>query len=327
MSRFEIGYPSARVKTVLVIDDSATMRALVCAALREKNLFDRYVEASDGAAGLRLAAEVKPDLVLCDLVMPGLDGYGFLDGFRATEAGARIPVLMLSSEQEAGKKVGGLERGANDYILKPCPPAELCARVANYLRMKFLQDELEAKNRELSSKNAELATMAITDVLTQLHNRRHFMERAEQNFARAERAGTPLGLLLADVDHFKQINDTRGHQAGDRVLQAVARAVREGVRLGDVVARWGGEEFVVLLPDADFVASMHVAEKLRQVVEELTLADAGARVTISVGVGGYPAPGVDSLSTLIEVADQALYRAKQGGRNRTESLFPGPAMR
>ena len=314
--------PSGGVKTVLVIDDSATMRALLCAALREKNLFDRYLEASDGAAGLRVAAEEEPDLVLCDLVMPGLDGYGFLEGFRATDAGARIPVLMLSSEQEAEKKVGGLERGANDYIVKPCPPAELCARVANYLRMKVLQDELEAKNRELSLKNAELATMAITDSLTQLHNRRYFMQRAEQDFARAERAGSPLGLLIADVDHFKQINDTCGHQAGDRVLQEVARAVRDSVRQGDVVARWGGEEFVVLLPDSDFSASMLVAEKLRKVVEELAVPGAAQRVTISVGVGGFPAPGVESLPMLIEVADQGLYRAKQSGRNRTESLRP-----
>jgi diguanylate cyclase (GGDEF)-like protein len=310
------------VKTVLVIDDSATMRALVCAALREKNLFDRYVEASDGAAGLRAAADVTPDLVLCDLVMPGVDGYGFLERFRATEVGARVPVLMLSSEQEAAKKVGGLERGANDYIVKPCPPAELCARVANYLRMKSLQDELEAKNRELSVKNAELATMAITDSLTQLHNRRHFIERGEQEFARAARAGAPLGLLLCDVDHFKQVNDSYGHHAGDRVLQEVARLVRDAVRQGDVVARWGGEEFVVLLPDADYGASMRVAEKLRTVVESKAFSGTGAPITISIGVGGYPAPGVDSLFSLIEIADQALYRAKQAGRNRTESLRP-----
>lgn len=312
------------MKTLLVIDDSATMRALVCAALQGKGLFDRIVEAEDGEAGLRAAAELAPDLVLCDLVMPRLDGFGFLEGFRATDAGRRVPVLMLSSEQEAEKKVGGFARGANDYILKPCPPAELCARVENYLRLKLLQDELEAKNRELSLRNAELAAMAITDSLTQLHNRRHFVERGEQDFARAVRAETPLGLLMVDVDHFKQINDNWGHQEGDRVLREVSRSVRDSVRQGDVVARWGGEEFIVLLPDTDFVASERVAEKLRRGVEELDLGRGSPKVTISVGVGGYPAPGVESLFALVEVADQALYRAKRAGRNRTESLRPPP---
>jgi diguanylate cyclase (GGDEF)-like protein len=301
------------------------MRALVCAALRDEGLFERYLEASDGEEGLRLAAEAPPDLVLCDLVMPGLDGYGFLERFRATEAGRRVPVLMLSSEQDGEKKLGGFARGANDYILKPCPPAELCARVVNYLRLKLLQDELEAKNRELSLKNAELAKMAITDPLTQLYNRRHFMERAEQDFSRALRARAPLGLLMLDVDHFKRINDTWSHHEGDQVLQGVASAVRDSVREGDVVARWGGEEFVVLLPDSDFPSSTRVAEKLRGAVEGLDLGPAGVRVTISIGIGVFPAPGVESLPALLEVADQGLYRAKQTGRNRAVSLSPPPA--
>lgn len=310
------------VKTVLVIDDSATTRALICGALRERGIFDRFIEAADGEAGLRAAAENTPDLVLCDLLMPGVDGLEFVERFRATPEGRQVPVLMLTRVQDVEKKLGGFDRGANDYIIKPCPPAELCARVENYLRLKLLQDELESQNRELSMRNAELASMAVTDSLTQLHNRRHFIERAEQDFARAKRAGTPLGLLMLDVDHFKRINDTWGHQEGDRVLREVAHKVRASVRQGDVVARWGGEEFVVLLPNTDFAACARVAEKVRQAVEELELEGASLRVTVSVGAGGYPAPGVDSLAALLEVADQALYRAKQGGRNRTDSLRP-----
>jgi two-component system chemotaxis family response regulator WspR len=292
---------------------------LIKGSLGSEGLFDRILEAPDGEAGLRLADKAEPDLVLCDLVMPGLDGLGFLDRFRARERNRNIPVLMLSGEDAAETKVESFTRGANDYIVKPCSPAELVARVRNYLRLKQLQDDLEQKNRELELKNAELAEMSITDALTGLHNRRFFLERASEEFARARRTKRSLGVLLVDADHFKAINDTYGHQQGDRVLVAIARAIANATRQGDVVARFGGEEFVVLLPEVDDAAAVKVGEKLLSAVSTSEVACLDGRpITVSVGASTYPQAGIDSVDGLVSCADQALYRAKRGGRNRCE---------
>jgi two-component system cell cycle response regulator len=305
-----------RPKVALIIEDSRATRRIIVKMLEEDHLFDLLLEAENGQTGLRMAAGQAVDLVLCDLDMPDLDGFGFLERFRAEPRNETVPVLMLSGTGASEKKVEGLRRGANDYIVKPCSRDELCARVRNYLRMKLLQDELKRKNQELESINAELARSAITDPLTGLHNRRHFMRRANEETKRAQRHGRCFGLLMMDVDHFKRINDGFGHQVGDDVLIAVAAGLRKTLRETDLLARFGGEEFIIGLPETPRDGSAILADRLRQIVATTAMPSVDRAVTVSVGVACVPSPGVDSVDQLISRADAALYRAKREGRNR-----------
>jgi two-component system, cell cycle response regulator len=316
----------SRGKAVLIVDDSRTIRAAIRETLQEQGLFDEYLEAENGWAGLKLALTRPVDLVLCDLEMPGLDGFGFILRFRADPRTKMIPVLMLSGQGSPEKKVEGFARGANDYLVKPCHPAELCARVKNYLKLKLLQDEIAAKNRELSRMNSELAELATTDALTGVHNRRHFMSRATEELKRCRRHRHQFGILLFDADHFKRINDTLGHAQGDKVLVAIAGSLRKALRETDLVARFGGEEFVVGLPETPLDHTMMVAERLRAGIEALEIEGMDRPVTVSVGVCAYPASTSDSVSEMIALADEALYRAKATGRNRVEVASP-PASR
>jgi two-component system cell cycle response regulator len=313
-----------RGKAVLIVDDSRTIRASIRETLQEQGLFEEYLEAENGWAGLKLALTRPVDLVLCDLEMPGLDGFGFILRFRADPRTKHIPVLMLSGQGSPEKKVEGFARGANDYLVKPCHPAELCARVKNYLKLKLLQDEIAAKNRELSRMNLELAELATTDALTGVHNRRHFMARATEELKRCRRHRHQFGVLLFDADHFKRINDTLGHPQGDKVLVAIAASLRKALRETDLVARYGGEEFVVGLPETPLDHTMMVAERLRAGIEALEIDGMDRPVTVSVGVCAYPASTSDSIAEMIALADEALYRAKAGGRNRVVVASTGP---
>jgi two-component system cell cycle response regulator len=311
-----------RPKVALIVEDSRATRRIIMKMLEEDRLFDVLLEAENGQTGLRIAASQPVDLVLCDLDMPDLDGFGFLDRFRADTRNETVPVLMLSGTGANEKKVEGLHRGANDYIVKPCSRDELCARVRNYLRMKLLQDELKRKNHELESINAELARSAITDPLTGLHNRRFFMKRAQEEIKRALRHGRCFGLLMLDVDHFKRINDTFGHQVGDDVLVAVAGCLKKTLRESDLLARFGGEEFIIGLPETGREGSDTLADRLRQVVGGHAMPGLDRAVTVSVGVAYVPSAGVESVDQLISRADAALYRAKREGRNRVASDAP-----
>ncbi|MEO6418726.1 MAG: diguanylate cyclase [Polyangiaceae bacterium] len=317
--------PSSPANAVLVIDDSRTIRRILRDTLEASGLFRVVLEATDGAEGLRVAASSSVDLVLCDLDMPNVDGFGFLRGFRADARNERIPVLMLSGSGESRNKVEGFALGANDYIVKPCDPPELCARVSNYLRLKILQDQLESKNRELEAKNQELAELATTDSLTGLHNRRHFLARMNDELNRSLRYGHPFAMLMLDIDHFKRINDTKGHPVGDEVLIAIARTLRTVLRKTDLLARFGGEEFVVCLPEATRESSLHVAEKVRVAVEACVIPSLDWAVTVSIGVAWHPTPGAETVEELLRVADDGLYRAKRGGRNRVAMPLTIPA--
>jgi diguanylate cyclase (GGDEF)-like protein len=310
--------PEPRGKAVLIVDDSRTIRSSIRETLQQAGLFDEYLEAENGWAGLRLALTQPVDLVLCDLEMPGLDGFGFIMRFRADTRTKTVPVLMLSGQASPEKKVEGFARGANDYLVKPCHPAELVARVKNYLKLKLLQDEIAEKNRELSRMNAELAELATTDALTGVHNRRHFMSRATEELKRCRRHRHQFGMLILDADHFKRINDTLGHPQGDRVLVAIAQTLRKALRETDLVARFGGEEFVVGLPETPLEQTIFVAERLRSSIEALQIEGQPWPVTVSIGVCAYPVANTDNVDEMLKLVDDALYRAKASGRNRVE---------
>ncbi len=299
--------------TCLIIDDSESVRNLVGRILAEERIFDSCLQASDGIEGFKLLLKHQPDLVLCDVVMPGIDGFTFLRLKNGKPEFNRTPVIMLTGQEDVSKKVQGLEAGASDYLTKPFEPKELIARVRVHLKIKQLQDELERKNLELE-------WLSQTDGLTRINNRRHFMELVELEFARAERYKSPLTYLMLDIDHFKKINDTHGHQAGDHILVEMAKCLSTSLRNIDIVGRYGGEEFGLFLPETNEDGGRIVAERDRMRIEsmEIFLPDFRKPVRITVSIGGvtYPRPDIKGPDDLIRLADLALYESKQNGRNR-----------
>lgn len=300
--------------TILIIDDSPTELKEIISFLEPAKLFDKYLEAHDGMEGFKTLINEQVELVICDLIMPNMDGIKFLE-MVATQEGLRdIPVIMLTAKEDRKSKVLGLDHGACDYVTKPFFAEELIARVKVQLKLKGQQDNLKKSNKILT----ELTTR---DPLTQFHNRRSMMEILEREIDRCKRKDSPLSIAMFDIDHFKLVNDEFGHQAGDSVLISLAESTRSRLRSYDLVARYGGEEFVMILPDTPHEGAILVAERLRTRIEKLEFKGeiANLRVTISLGVASFPSEDVTSVDSLIRAADAALYRAKRGGRNRVES--------
>ena len=216
-----------------------------------------------------------------------------------------VPVIVLAERRDV--LLGALQRGAHDCMVAAVDPAELDARLAAALRARGLHDALVDANRRL-------AEQALTDELTGLANRRHGEQQLERQVALCVRNGQDLGLTRIDIDHFKTINDSRGHQAGDRVLVEVARRLADAIRGGDELARWGGDEFVVLLPNTDRAGVVRAAERLRDAVAGAPIALEGADVGVTISVGWAHWAG-DTASDLLVRADRALYAAKAAGRD------------
>jgi two-component system cell cycle response regulator len=306
--------------SVLVVEDSETVRREIVNALKEKSMFSFYHEAVDGLQGFKALLGRKIDLVLCDVDMPRMDGFKFIGLVQSREELRDIPIILLTGKEDRESKIRGLDLGASDYITKPFDAGELLARVRVHLKMKTLQDELKQAN-EL------LLAISNTDHLTGLHNRRYLEDSLGKEFHRAQRNGCNLALLIMDIDHFKAINDTYGHQQGDSVLYKVASVFHKELRDYDIAARFGGEEFVAVIPEASLSEAVKVAERIRKSIEKITLDGeiAQAKITVSLGVSAFPAERVDSPAALISEADKALYRAKSNGRNRVETMLPPPA--
>jgi diguanylate cyclase (GGDEF)-like protein len=300
--------------TILVIDDSAVARELILDALRRANLQADLAVAGNGSEALTFLEERLADVILCDLEMPGIDGLGFLDRVKASDTLRDIPVIILTGHEACAEKIRGLERGACDYVTKPFDPGELVARVKVQLKIKSLQDQLRESNRQLER-------LSLTDALTGLANRRRFMTVLEQSFAHSQRHAAPLGLVMLDIDHFKQINDSYGHQSGDKVLTALAGLLKILSDDNILAARYGGEEFVLILPGLPLETAVGEAERLRRQVEDLSFSGvlANLRLTASFGVAAFPHAAIHTMDQLVWEADDALYRAKRNGRNRVEA--------
>jgi len=316
-----------RVPCVLVIEDSPFELDQIKVALEAAGY--RFVVANTGIQGMKLAREVLPDLILLDMVLPDLSGRETCRHLRAQEELRGIPIIIVTVKGKMEDKVLGLSEGATDYVTKPFDPMELQARVAAALRMKRLQDELIEKNKELAGKNQEyqvllkqVQTLAITDSVTGLFNRRYFQEVLNQEFSRAQRYCTPFSCLMIDVDAFKQINDKFGHEAGDKVLEELAKIIQIEIRKVDLAARYGGDELAVLLPESLRDDAAQVAQRILDRVGGATFPALGKkhRVTVSIGVAGFPDPELRDARQAILAADFALYRSKRAGGNRVETM-------
>lgn len=310
-------YSTSMPCTVLIIDDTKSVRQQILATLRSADLFSDYFEATNGIEGFKILLNEKIDVVLCDVEMPGMDGFKFLGMVNARKELQDIPILLLTSHEEISTKIRGLEQGASDYVTKPFIPEELLARVKVQLKIKALQDHLKEKNQLLQK-------LAQTDPLTELYNRRHIMTALTSEFDRSRRFGSPFAFLMIDLDHFKRVNDTYGHMQGDKVLQSTSWEIQSVLRQYDSAARFGGEEFALLLPEAALDDAVMVAERLRENISNIEFSGEleDLKITASIGVAGIPHEKINSIEDLIRLADVALYAAKNKGRNRVESISP-----
>jgi two-component system cell cycle response regulator len=298
--------PGRAAPVVMVAEDSRTLRSILRGQLRDHGY--QVVEAHDGAEAVIVCRRERPDVVLLDVEMPLMDGHLVLANLKRDPALADVPVVFVTARATTEDVVKGLDLGAHDYLRKPFEASELLARVHAALRTKRLQDELRLRN-------AELDRVSRTDALTGLHNRRHLEERLTEQASLVKRHGGELGLLLLDVDHFKHVNDEHGHAAGDAVLRILAGRLREAIRVEDVPGRWGGEEFLVLLPATGREGVGSAGERVRRGVatDPFQLTTSELPVTVSVGA----AAGVDDgWEGLVRRADAAMYAAKEAGRNR-----------
>jgi two-component system cell cycle response regulator len=294
---------------ILVIEDRAESVAWLASALapgNEVTPVDTFEEAL-----VRVKGD-DPDLVIVSLGMRGFDGLRLCSQLRSLPEGRNVPILVVVSEGDRRKLTQALEMGVNDYLSRPVDKNELVARVRTQLRKKRYADRLR-HNVQLSLE------MAITDQLTGLHNRRYMSRHLDTLVANAGRNGKPTAFVIMDIDFFKSVNDTYGHDIGDEVLKEFAARIAANVRGIDLACRFGGEEFVVVMPDTDVEFAYSVSERLRKSIEttpfRISRAPHALNLTISIGIAGSEGES-DTAAALLHRADQALYRAKRSGRNK-----------
>ncbi|WP_448382703.1 diguanylate cyclase [Desulfosoma sp.] len=301
-------------RQVLIVEDSPTQALRLQAVL--ESLGYGVHHAANGQKALEVLEKTFCPVVITDWVMPEMDGLTFCRAVRSRPYPGYVYVILLTARDTLNDIVAGLEAGADDYLVKPVHPSELAARLKTARRILQLEATLKKRTEEV-------ARLSVTDPLTQLYNRRYFNEQLPKLLQAGRRHQRPVSLIMTDIDHFKKINDTYGHQTGDHVLQAFAAQIQGSLRAGlDWAARFGGEEFIVVLPETDVERAGIVAERLRLLVAQTAVPSAKGpvRITASFGVSGT-ASGAEweiSMEVLVAAADAALYRAKENGRNRTE---------
>jgi diguanylate cyclase (GGDEF)-like protein len=304
---------------VLIADDEPGTRRLLEATLRRWGY--SVLVACDGAqAWQALESESGPRLAILDGEMPGMDGVEVCRRVRTLPADRYVYCILLTSRSRKEEVARGLDSGADDYLRKPFEPVELRARLRVGTRTLALHADL------ISAREA-LRVQATHDGLTGVINRAAVLEAFNRELGRSHRLESHLGLLLVDVDHFKRINDTFGHSAGDCVLRELTRRLTDGVRPYDILGRLGGEEFLLVLPDCDAEETLRLAERLRSRVaaEPVFYGDEAIRLTVSIGAAVRTPESSATPESLIQAADQAMYRAKRSGRDRVEGALSLPA--
>lgn len=308
---------------ILLVDDDPLTRRVVGSQLRRAG--HEVLVARDGREGLEMALTLDPQIVITDWTMPGICGVELCELLRATDVGRRLCILMLTSCDDGDDQViSALRAGADDYVTKPSNPRILQARVQAGLRTVHLRERSESMEKTHQGEVAELGILArqlesaaLTDALTQLPNRRYAIQRLEQEWEMASRTNRPMSVIIADVDHFKRVNDRHGHGGGDAVLKVVSSRMREASRSTDVLCRFGGEEFLTLNPACNGQEALRCAERVRSAVgcKPIRHGAMDCLVTLSLGIAERT-PEMKSPDELLLAADRALYTAKAAGRNR-----------
>ena len=289
---------------ILIVEDSS-VNGRLCEKLLNKHGYDTAM-CSDGETAIEFVNTNSPDLILLDIVMPGIDGYEFCRAMQNNPKVKHTPIIFLSSMNDEKSIIKGFESGAVDFITKPFRHQELIARTRTHVELKRAKEKL--------------LRMAITDELTGLVNRRYFMGRLLHEYERTKRYESVFTVLMIDLDFFKRINDTYGHQAGDTVLRTVSDSMKLSLRLSDIIGRIGGEEFAVILPETEISSAMIIGERLRKRVEALDIPHKSHSIKISISIGASPCSTDDmSIDDVLQRSDSALYRAKENGRNRIYS--------
>jgi diguanylate cyclase (GGDEF)-like protein len=308
---------------ILLVDDDPLTRRVVGSQLRRAG--HEVLVARDGREGLEMALTLDPQIVITDWTMPGICGVELCELLRATDVGRRLCILMLTScDDDDDQVISALRAGADDYVTKPSNPRILQARVQAGLRTVHLRERSESMEKAHQCEVAELGILArqlenaaLTDALTQLPNRRYAIQRLDQEWEMASRTGRPMSVIIADVDHFKRVNDRHGHGGGDAVLKIVSNRMREASRSTDVLCRFGGEEFLTLNPACNGQEALRCAERLRSAVgcKPIRHGAMDCSVTLSLGIAERT-PEMKTPDELLLAADRALYTAKASGRNR-----------
>jgi diguanylate cyclase (GGDEF)-like protein len=303
---------------ILIIEDNP-LQAKQTQTVVESADYEVIV-AENGGMGFKLAKTRPFDLILLDMVLPDFSGEQICQWLKRDESTRSIPVIMLTAKNSVEDRVAGLQIGADDYLPKPFSNLELVARIQACLRIKMREDELRGMKDRLENQLKDVEKMAITDAGTGLFNRRHFNELLDKEFARAKRFNEPLSCIMLDIDHFKSINDTFGHPAGDGVLSEMAALLKRDVRMIEVAARYGGEEFVLLLPKTPPGEAVKPAHRLLEDISQYHYKNLPSDrvVTVSIGIAGLPDLLITRKEDLVQCADFALYKAKRAGRNRIE---------
>ncbi|MBI4685054.1 MAG: diguanylate cyclase [Nitrospirae bacterium] len=302
---------------ILLVEDSKPQAELVTKFLESRGY--EVVWTEDGKSAIKIAKTQPVDIILLDLVLPDISGNEVCRWLKMSADTKGIPIIMLTVKGAVTDKVAGLEAGADDYLQKPFNEIELNARIYACLRTKALQDELKEKNRQLEELLKQVELMAITDQLTGIHNRRLFETILKKEFNKTARYKNYLTCLMIDIDHFKRINDMYGHRAGDITLKEIAHIITNNAREIDTVARWGGEEFIVLFSQIKKDDALQPASRILTAISEHKFTGiTDEQITVSIGIAGIPDPSIDTEEKLIHAADVALYEAKKNGRNRIE---------
>ena len=320
--------------TVLLVDDQAMIIEAVRRALSSEEDID-FHSCQDPTKAIEIATEIKATVILQDLVMPEIDGLMLLRYFRVNKATAQIPIIILSTKEESTFKSEAFTLGANDYLVKLPDKIELVARIRyhsqayiNQLQKDEAYRALEESRAQLAEANLNLQKLSSIDVLTGIANRRSFDETLKKEWFRTMRADKPISLLMIDIDFFKLYNDHYGHQGGDNCLKKVVTGLQMNLhRETDFLARYGGEEFSVILPETELSGAHKVAEEMHQAIKALRIEHAKSKVekfvTISIGVSSVIPQQSMAPEVLITAADQALYKAKEEGRNLVKSNMVG----
>jgi two-component system cell cycle response regulator len=310
------GVTSNKIR-ILIVDDDAESLELIWQwlALQGHDL----LIARSGREALEKIHGSPPDLILLDLKLPPPDGFEIARALKKDPATRTIPLIVMTVRRDVQSRVECLRIGVDDFVSKPFHWDELDATIQAALEKRQLYTALEEANQQLQAANSQLMKLSVTDDRTRLYNDRYLRQRLSEEFKRSLRYGTALSVVLLDLDHFKRINDRYGHDCGDAVLKQFGEILLENAREIDIVGRYGGEEFLIVLPNTDGIKAAIVGERVRKATEDFLFQaqDQIIRVTTSAGISSIPTNrDVREEEQFLRAADEALYRAKEGGRNK-----------